>query len=176
MSCETFTYFAYASNLLAKRIRINNPSAVRIGIGKLNNYQLTFNKYSNRWKGCSATIIPHNGRNVWGAIWQLDLKHMSVLDAQEGVLQNIYMPLTVPVELPNDSFRDCRVFQQCNVPNTNENIHQLALDRLPSKVYLDIILDGAKESGLPKYYQQFLKTIPHNGYDGEIDINLDLCK
>lgn len=33
---STFCYFAYGSNLLAQRIHINNPSAVRIGIGKLN--------------------------------------------------------------------------------------------------------------------------------------------
>lgn len=31
-----FLYFAYGSNMLAQRIHINNPSAVRIGIGKLN--------------------------------------------------------------------------------------------------------------------------------------------
>lgn len=33
---NTFVYFAYGSNLLAQRIHIQNPSAVRIGIGKLN--------------------------------------------------------------------------------------------------------------------------------------------
>jgi gamma-glutamylcyclotransferase len=32
---STFLYFAYGSNLLTKRIHINNPSAVRVGIGKL---------------------------------------------------------------------------------------------------------------------------------------------
>lgn len=31
-----FLYFAYGSNLLAQRIHINNPSAVRAGIAKLN--------------------------------------------------------------------------------------------------------------------------------------------
>lgn len=30
-----FLYFAYGSNLLSKRIHINNPSAVRAGIAKL---------------------------------------------------------------------------------------------------------------------------------------------
>lgn len=30
-----FLYFAYGSNLWSKRIHINNPSAVRVGIGKL---------------------------------------------------------------------------------------------------------------------------------------------
>lgn len=33
---KTFLYFAYGSNMLAQRIHMNNPSAVRIGTGKLN--------------------------------------------------------------------------------------------------------------------------------------------
>lgn len=41
----TFLYFAYGSNLLLQRIHINNPSAKRIAIGKLEviyiNYALT---------------------------------------------------------------------------------------------------------------------------------------
>lgn len=32
---KSFLYFAYGSNLLAQRIHINNPSAVRKEIGKL---------------------------------------------------------------------------------------------------------------------------------------------
>lgn len=36
ITMSTFFYFAYGSNLLAQRIHINNPSAVRVGIGKLN--------------------------------------------------------------------------------------------------------------------------------------------
>lgn len=32
---KTFNYFAYGSNLLAKRIHIQNPSAVRKNIGEL---------------------------------------------------------------------------------------------------------------------------------------------
>lgn len=32
---DTFLYFAYGSNLLKKRIKINNPTAEFIGIGRL---------------------------------------------------------------------------------------------------------------------------------------------
>lgn len=35
-SMNKFTYFAYGSNLLAERIHIQNPTAIRIGMGKLN--------------------------------------------------------------------------------------------------------------------------------------------
>lgn len=33
---NTFMYFAYGSNMLAQRIHIKNPSAIRIRTGKLN--------------------------------------------------------------------------------------------------------------------------------------------
>lgn len=35
MENDTFLYFAYGSNLLEKRIHIQNPTAVRKGIGRL---------------------------------------------------------------------------------------------------------------------------------------------
>lgn len=35
MENDTFLYFAYGSNLLGKRIHIQNPTAVRYGIGRL---------------------------------------------------------------------------------------------------------------------------------------------
>lgn len=35
MAKDTFLYFAYGSNLLGKRIHIQNPTAVRRGIGRL---------------------------------------------------------------------------------------------------------------------------------------------
>lgn len=35
VTVATFLYFAYGSNLLLHRIRLNNPTAKKIGIGKL---------------------------------------------------------------------------------------------------------------------------------------------
>ena len=46
MENKTFFYFAYGSNLLTERIRINNPSARAKGIGQLKNYKLDFNNKS----------------------------------------------------------------------------------------------------------------------------------
>lgn len=46
MENKTFFYFAYGSNLLTERIRINNPSARAKGIGELKNYKLDFNNKS----------------------------------------------------------------------------------------------------------------------------------
>ena len=42
-------------------------------------------------------------------------------------------------------------------------------DSLPSKRYLDILIEGAEEHGLPSDYIATLKSLPHNGYAGEVN-------
>lgn len=39
------------------------------------------------------------------------------------------------------------------------------LTRMPSKTYMNVILNGAEESKLPKEYIQKLREIVHNGQD-----------
>ena len=85
MEKSTFLYFAYGSNLLTDRIRINNPSARVRNIALLRNHKLDFNNLSKRWGGAVATIIPHKEELVWGVLWELDMEHQASLDKQEGV-------------------------------------------------------------------------------------------
>ncbi|XP_060528658.1 gamma-glutamylcyclotransferase-like isoform X2 [Cylas formicarius] len=143
---EKFLYFAYGSNLLSHRIHINNPSAVRRGIGKLNDYRLSFVTYSKRWGGCSATIVPKQSSVVWGAVWELDNCHRESLD---------------------------RSYRQTADP-VDDALENLPLDFRPSEPYLKTIIKGAEESGLPSDYLDFLKTIPHNGYHGPVDVQMPL--
>jgi len=68
---------------------------------------------------------------------------------------------------------------------TGEEVHcvsyQLLPDRiaaskskLPSKVYKDVIVHGAKENGLPPKYVEFLEGIKDNGYNGAVNVKLNL--
>lgn len=66
----------------------------------------------------------------------------------------------------------CRVYQQCVTPEYVENMQELPQERKPSAVYLKTMILGARESGLPEDYQEFIQSIPHNGYDGEVDLEL----
>ena len=93
---------------------------------------------------------------------------------QEGVPDKIYFPLDVDVILPDGSSKKCRVYQQCVIPSVTEKIEDLAEDRQPSAVYLNIIKAGAKESNIPEEYQQFLERVPDNGYSGKVDIDVAL--
>uniref|UniRef100_A0A1B6KQE3 gamma-glutamylcyclotransferase n=1 Tax=Graphocephala atropunctata TaxID=36148 RepID=A0A1B6KQE3_9HEMI len=173
MSSTTFLYFAYGSNLLMKRIHINNPSASRIGIGKLKNYRLDFNYKSKRWGGAAATIVPDNGSCVWGALWEIHNDNKSSLDRQEGVSQGVYQVVTAAVERPDDTEVQCRTYQLVDLPPPLSKGESLPPHRQPSKVYLDTIVAGAEESALPSHYIQQLRDIPHNGYCGPVNHHCD---
>ena len=44
------------------------------------------------------------------------------------------------------------------------------LEGLPSPQYLQVIITGAEEVGLPEEYQAQLKQLPHNGYQGDVGL------
>ncbi|XP_031356012.1 gamma-glutamylcyclotransferase-like isoform X1 [Photinus pyralis] len=182
-------YFAYGSNLLQTRMHVNVDSATRAGCGKLMNYRLDFFRYSKRWHGCSATIVPHNGYEVWGAIWEIDVQQLSSLDlyvsaifqfqvsdtlhfSQEGVHQNIYFRFNAPIFLPDGSTKTCYVYQQVAEPSTHYKLTQFPADRQPSYVYKDVIVRGAAEAKLPEVYQELLRGILCNDYKGSVDLQL----
>ncbi|XP_018404373.1 PREDICTED: gamma-glutamylcyclotransferase-like isoform X2 [Cyphomyrmex costatus] len=171
---NTFLYFAYGSNLLAKRIHLHNPTAIMKDIGYIKNFRLDFHRYSNRWHGTSATIVETENSVVWGVVWELDKCNLATLDCQEGIQNNIYHAMSVNVETPDGRTLNCRVYQQCNNPKEYIKPEEFPKDKRPSPLYLGTILKGAEENNLPTDYIKFLKTIPNNGYKGEYDIGFSL--
>lgn len=84
----------------------------------------------------------------------------------------MYKPLEIQVITPEGIIKNCRSYQQLNVSTFTEKIEDLADERKPSSVYLDVIKKGAKESNLPDLYQKFLARIPDNGYNDTVEIDL----
>ena len=159
-----FLYFAYGSNLFTERIRINNPSATYRNIGRLADHKLDFNHFSRRWRGAAATVVPGQGEEVWGVLWELEDEDLTSLDDQEGV-PHVYNRIEVAVELPSGE-EVAAVSYRLVVP--------LQEDRRPSGVYKDVIVKGAREHKLPQHYIDKLEQIEDNGYRGETEVKLDL--
>ncbi|KAM7358567.1 gamma-glutamylcyclotransferase-like isoform 1-T1 [Cochliomyia hominivorax] len=162
-----FYYFGYGSNMLAKRIHIQNPAAQRVGVGKLQDYRLDFHTTSTNWQGAPATIVPSPSDVVYGAIWEIDSCHIKDLDDQEGVHVNHYTPMTLTVYCFNlDKSLECRSYHLVDQPKTHiktlSKEQSLALNRRPSKTYLKTVIKGALETGVPKDYIEWLKTVHHN--------------
>ena len=62
----------------------------------------------------------------------------------------------------------CRCYQQ---------ITELEEDRRPSAVYKNVMVRGARENGVPEdYINNELITIIDNGYDGDVEVKLELEK
>ncbi|EDW78925.1 uncharacterized protein Dwil_GK11538 [Drosophila willistoni] len=170
-----FYYFGFGSNMLARRIHIQNPTAKRIGAGKLENYRLDFHTGSKNWLGAPATIVPTPGDHVYGAIWEIDMCNLKDLDDQESVPEGVYTPISVPVLLINNNsntdFKSitCRAYHLTNQPKTilhaipNLTEIEIPYDRQPSHTYLKVLVKGAQETGIPADYVKWLTGLKHNG-------------
>ncbi|KAL7640037.1 UNVERIFIED_CONTAM: hypothetical protein RMT77_009451 [Armadillidium vulgare] len=160
-----FLYFAYGSNLLSKRIHINNPSAEKLCVAVLEGYELDFGNFSSRWNGAVATITEKINNQVFGVLWTLKLEDLLNLDRQEGVKNRIYHPLEVSVKTLEGNIHKARTYQ---LTTGNKSVQR------PSLVYLNVIIQGAVEHNLPKKYIEDLRQIENNGYDGDVDVNIPL--
>ncbi|KAH0547399.1 gamma-glutamylcyclotransferase-like [Cotesia glomerata] len=164
-------YFAYGSNLLTSRIRINNPSAMLYGIGRLEDYRLDFIGWSNLWNGAPATIVETPGFHVWGAIWELDVADIKNLDQQETG----YNALQVDIVTHSGAKYNCRVYQQIKVPDAYVKLRKLPNPRRPSEIYLKIIVKGALDREIPIEYINMLRKVRHNGFmDAYSDIGQEV--
>ncbi|CAH2102306.1 unnamed protein product [Euphydryas editha] len=170
---EKFLYFGYGSNLLEKRIHINNPTATFFSPAKLSGYRLDFNIFSEYWNGAAATIVEDSDSHVWGALWTLHIADMSSLDKQEGVDTNFYYPKNVTVVTPSGHVYIARTYiETINPPKVPSN--EIPPERQPSDTYMQVIIIGALESSLPTEYINFLRTFSTNGKLGSQSIRQSL--
>ncbi|KAJ1101718.1 hypothetical protein NDU88_006783 [Pleurodeles waltl] len=159
----SFLYFAYGSNLLRERILLRNPSATFYSTGRLQDFKLAFGnrrgRENGRWHGGSATILQSPGDEVWGVVWKMNIKNLSSLDKQEGVMSGVYIPIEITVHNEAGEELTCRCYQ------LNDYVFSL-----PSPQYKQVICMGAKQNLLPADYQKKLEAIETNNYEGPMPI------
>ena len=76
-------YFAYASNLSRKQMSERCPDAKPKDVVTLPNYKLIFAGWSRKWRGGVASIKPHKGEKVIGALYEVSERCLRVLDKYE---------------------------------------------------------------------------------------------
>ncbi|XP_008322121.1 gamma-glutamylcyclotransferase [Cynoglossus semilaevis] len=159
---QTFMYFAYGSNLLKERLQLKNPSALMYSVARLQNYKLAFGNHkgiaNSRWHGGVATIEPSPGDEVWGVVWKMNLSDLESLDRQENVRLGTYSPVELSVKTDGQVI-GCRSY-----------IMNSCVYAPPSPQYLQVILMGAEQNGLPKDYQEKLRAIETNMYEGKLPV------
>jgi gamma-glutamylcyclotransferase (GGCT)/AIG2-like uncharacterized protein YtfP len=149
-------YFAYGSNLNLKQIRdrTKNFNLKPKFIAFLPDYKLIFPRESNRQGGGVASIEKAEGREVWGAVFELNEQEKSRIDVAEGYSpnrnkdQNSYNLEEIEVKKKDGS----KIKVITYIANKKGSF-------FPSQQYMNKIINGAIECNLPKEYIEKLKKI-----------------
>jgi gamma-glutamylcyclotransferase len=127
-------YFAYASNLNRKQMAERAPDSKPKFIATLPNFKLTFTAQSGRQTPHTASITPHRGEKVLGAVYEISERDLKRLDGYEGY-PTVY------------DRRKVTVWTETNEPI--EAITYIKIDQSreikPSPEYLAIIQQGYRD-------------------------------
>jgi gamma-glutamylcyclotransferase (GGCT)/AIG2-like uncharacterized protein YtfP len=129
-------YFAYGSNMNHEQMLGNRcPGARLLGVATLPEHRFIINS-----RGV-ATILPSAGSRVLGAVWEITDEHERTLDHYEGVRRGYYRRERHQVDLADGGTVEALVY---TASETSEG--------KPRPGYLEGILEGARQCGLPPEY------------------------
>jgi hypothetical protein len=145
-------YFAYGSNLNLSQMKARCPGAKKIGIGRLHGYEICFPRKSSSRQGKGvASICEKPGTFVEGVLFQLTNSDWNRLDEYEGVPDS-YARKLVTISMIGGK----KIVGETYLANTMEGG-----PFKPSKVYIDLIIQGAQENGLSVDYIEKLKKVEY---------------
>ncbi len=127
-------YFSYGSNMNRALMRRHCRAGKEVGTAALPGYRfiITIDGY--------ASIVPYPGGIVHGVIWRLTPRDLAALNAYESLDSGLYVRMTLPV-----LFGGGRIAAMVYVARRREAGR-------PRPGYLDVVVDAAREWGLPEEY------------------------
>ncbi len=137
-------YFAYGSNLCSPRMRERVPSARARGVAQLEGRRLALDK-PGRDGTAKANLHVAPGWSVWGVVYALDAAHWPALDACERG----YRRIEVAVRLAGASTRVATYTSDLATD-----------DPIASRAYKRLLIEGAREHGLPAHWLTLLEALP----------------
>lgn len=144
-------YFAYGRNMSASAIEAACPDHRFLGAAELPDHRLAFTRRSARTGTGVADILAAPGQSVWGALYELGggERELAALDEKEG-RGWAYRRRGVRVLLAPDAKRHDAIAYAVIAPDDPHVV--------PSAEYLQALLAGARERGLPGSYVESLRA------------------
>ncbi len=139
-------YFAYGSNMNRAQMRSRTGQILEEQPGRLENYEMVFNKKS-RGGSATANIRPAPGKTVYGVLYKIPDAALRSLDRFEGVPVHYRR-----IEVSATDSAGRKVAAQAYIATRVEK------GLRPAAHYLQVILDGAGEHGLPAEYIGEIKS------------------
>jgi len=144
-------YLAYGSNLHPLRLMLRVPSARLVGVTRLEGHRLTFHKRSADGSSKCNLLVSGDARDIaFGAVFDIPLKEVALLDAAEGV-GNGYYKAQLKVNV-SDACLDVFAYFASR--------SHLEIDLEPYHWYKGFVAAGARKHGFPDHYvQQITNTL-----------------
>jgi gamma-glutamylcyclotransferase len=133
-------YFAYASNMNQAQMKRWCPASRFFKTALLDGFRFVYDGFSVTWDGAVGNIVKSESECVWGALYEITERDRLTLDAFEGYPRS-YDHKEVEVR-----DRDGGIYKAVTYFRTGRALGK------PHPDYERIVIDGAKECGLPEDY------------------------
>lgn len=150
-ACDHLWYFAYGSNMQrATFVGRREMRPVESSWGRLDDYELCFNLPMGPGERGVANIVRSVGASVHGVVHLISSVDADRLDRTEGVHRGFYRRLAI--EVTGADGGSMGAFTYCSLSGTS--------GRKASPRYMGLLLEGAREHGLPTSYLSYLMALP----------------
>lgn len=141
-------YFAYGRNMGTRAMALACPGHRCLGAAELRDHRLAFTRRSLRTGTGVADVLAAPGASVWGALYELDTSQLAAIDEKEGAGW-AYERRAVRVIAADG---ELEAFAYSVITPDAEHVQ-------PSREYVQALLDGARERGLPEGYVDALAAV-----------------
>jgi gamma-glutamylcyclotransferase (GGCT)/AIG2-like uncharacterized protein YtfP len=131
-------HFAYGSNMSREPMRRRCPDARVLGRAALRKHRFVI--MANGY----ASVVPAPSSEVHGVLWRISPRDLAALDAYENIAGGLYRRVLTPV-----TFSSTTVTAMTYLGCEKREGH-------PRKGYLELVVESAREAGLPAEYIQGL--------------------
>jgi gamma-glutamylcyclotransferase (GGCT)/AIG2-like uncharacterized protein YtfP len=146
---RTMLYFSYGSFLDTETLQKHCPNAKYVGKAALPNWEVQFNFLSRTYNGGVTGIEPAVAKLVRGVLYDVSDEELLTLDRIEGVHEGIYYRQTLYVVKDSGEFLKAVTYRTTNPRGPYK----------PTKLYLGLMIRGAKKHSLDGLYVEELESI-----------------
>jgi hypothetical protein len=141
-------HFAYGSNMSRAQLGARCPTARPLGTATLDHWRFIIGP------GGHGSIAPRAGARVHGVLWRVAPRDLAAINAYEGVDTGLYIWRMLPVR-SGGGLLPALVY-----------ILRTGGEGTPRPAYIALVIDAARDWGLPEPYITSLKRWSPGGWRG----------
>lgn len=139
-------YFAYGSNMNFEQMRKRCPDSKFLKRVYLEDYRFIYDKGCDWWRTC-GNITKSKGGIVWGGLFEISDDDLKNLDEYEQYAKGLYDRKTFKLKDEDEEMTKAISY-----------FRGTEVEADPCEEYQNVVLQGAKDCGLPEDYVSFLAS------------------